>query len=1017
MSQKQFNFYNNITGWMVFAIATFVYLSTIQPTSSLWDTGEFIAAAYKLQVVHPPGAPFFLMFNRLFTMLAPSQELVAIMVNASSALASAFAVLFLFWTISMLARKIRIKNENNIGTGELLAVLGSSVVGALAFTFTDSFWFSAVEGEVYALSSMIMALVFWLMLKWERRAHQQGHLKWLILIAYLLGLSIAVHLLSLLVIPALAFLYYFKQFMPTWKGIMLAGASGLGALLLINTVVIKWLPAIASEIEVLFVNSMGLPFWSGIYFTMLLIVGLVIYGIYWSHVHQRVVFNTLLLGVTAVLIGFSTYSMVVIRSNANPSIDMNDPESVFSLISYLNREQYGTRPILYGPQFTANAVEYEQGSMQYRKSKEKYIATGRKRIPKYDEEHQTLFPRMADKQRQNRKQFYRDWEDLGKGEKPSFTQNLHFFFTYQLGQMYWRYFAWNFIGRQNDVQGVGNEFNKGNWMSGIGPIDEALTSVGPQENLPYQLQTNDARNHLYFLPFLLGIIGLVYHFRKRRTDAFTMFVLFFMTGIALIIYLNQPPIEPRERDYTSVGSFYAFAVWIGLGVLFLIEWLNKVLELRTASVIATLVALLAVPGLMAKEEWDDHDRSDTYIPRTLAVNYLSSCDSNAVLFTNGDNETYPLWYVQEVEDYRPDVRVINLSLLSTEWYGGHLRMKANKAPGLDFSTPNEKVVGGKRKYMVHKEDPQFKVQANRHYNLKKIIEFMASDDNRTQVRNRIGQPLNFFPTKKFKIPVNKEKVKEQNVVEPKNYDRIADAVRFKYPNNNMLRGHFLALDFIANNDWDRPVNFSITSGSSAYMGLEKYFRMDGLIFRLVPIKEQQDLDGQTGWMNTDVAYQHVMNEFVWGNLPKKDIYIGSVAMKQCRNFRNVFNRLATTLVAKNKNDSAEKVLDKGMKVLPEKNAPYGFIVFNMVENYYKIGAAKKGKKYGQRIYEITEEELDYYLDLEQDKRRQVEQDIRRGFYILRRMRELAKDNNQQDFADKLNESFKQFRQQYRGGSM
>lgn len=1013
MSEQRFSFLNNLTGWIVFLISAFTILSTIEPTTSLWDCGEFIAASYKLEVVHPPGAPFFLMLNRLFSMFAPSPEWVPRIINGVSAMASAFAVLFLFWTITALARKIVISDPRNIKTGELIGVLGSGIVGALAFNFSDTFWFSAVEGEVYALSSFFMALVFWLMLKWERRAENPDSLRWIVLIAYFIGLSIGVHLLSLLVIPALVYVFYFKYRDFNFKGIVIAGVAGLLILGAVNIGVIQWLPEIASEFEALFVNTFGFPFWSGIFFTVLLLLGLIIYGLHWSRKKQKKALNFGLSALLVILMGYSSYAMVVIRSNANPSIDMNNPESVFNLTSYIKREQYGTRPIFFGPYFTAGITRYEKGEMRYRKGKDRYLEIGHKRIPVFDPAHKTIFPRMWDNTRKDRMRYYRRWENLSEGEKPTFAQNLHFFFTYQLGHMYWRYFAWNFIGRQNGEQGFENEFNNGNWISGIPFIDKNLSPAGPQQDLPGTMKNDRAKNKLYALPFVLGLLGLFFHLKRDKKSAFYTFVFFFMTGIGLVIYSNNPPYEPRERDYVLVGSFYVFAVWIGLGVLSVRELLRKYFSAPVSGVAATLICLLLVPALMAREEWDDHDRSERFMPRNIAINYLQSCDSNAVLITNGDNETYPIWYLQEVEGIRTDVRALNFSLLNTGWYANNLRKPANKSPGLKFSLAPEKIVEGTRNYIIHRENPALGLDMNKFYDVKEIIGFIGSDDPRTRLQGNEGQKFDYYPTNKFFVPADKAKVLKNGLVSPEYKNRIVDRMKFTYHGQTMMKNIMLLLDLIATTGWERPICFAVTSGSDPYNGLQDYFRMDGMVYTLTPVKKKKnDPDPQTGWINPEKMYHNVMHEFKWGNLPDKDLYIDGVLMRQLRHYRNVFARLAEALINDGKKEKAIKVLDRCVKVLPEKNIPYGFLFFSIVEEYYKAGAADKGMKYGKRLVRIYVDELEYYLDLESSDRKVVDKEIQRKFYALQQLQQFARQNKQKEFAKEVEEDYKKLSNRY-----
>lgn len=770
---KRYKQLNILLGWLSFLIAAITYISTIEPTASFWDCGEFIASAYKLEVGHPPGAPLFMIVARIFSLFAFGDVTkVAMMVNLMSALASAFTVLFLFWTITHIAKKIVTGVKGNVTQGKMAAILGSGFVGALAYTFSDTFWFSAVEGEVYAFSSLFTAIVFWAILKWENVADEKYANRWLIFIAYLMGLSIGVHLLSLLTIPAIVFVYYFRKYKPTTKGIFLAALISIITLGSIQYGIIPGIVSTASQIELLFVNSFGLPYHSGIiFYALLLIVSLVggllytykkdevikttvfasvaliflgipfaagnillnliflgglVYGIYYLSKNQKAVLNTILLAATVIVIGYSSFTMIVIRSIADPPMDENNPENLFSLLSYLNREQYGNAPLLYGQYYNAPVEEQKDGKNFYTKKDGKYVVTNTMPEYIYDSRFETVFPRMYSSQG-NHVSGYKSWANIkgkpvtvqnrrGEAEqrmKPTFFENLKFFFKYQIGHMYVRYFMWNFAGRQNDNQGHGG-YTKGNWISGIKVLDEVR--LGNQDKLPDTMKNNKARNTYFLLPLILGIIGLVYTYVIRPKSFWVILLLFFFTGIAIILYTNQPPYQPRERDYAYAGSFYAFAIWIGLGVLGIIHEIQKAIAVEPAietrpgvyaykektkistglAVAMTALFLLLVPGIMAKENWDDHDRSGRYTARDFAYNYLQSCAPNAILFTYGDNDTFPLWYAQEVEGIRTDVRVVNLSLLATDWYIEQMKRKAYESEPVPFSMTKDQYIQGKR---------------------------------------------------------------------------------------------------------------------------------------------------------------------------------------------------------------------------------------------------------------------------------------------------------------------------------
>src|SRR6056297_48180 len=706
---NNFKTVNRISGWVIFLIAATVYLLTIEPTTSFWDCGEFIASAYKLQVGHPPGAPLFMIISRFFTFFAGGDVTQAAkMVNAMSGIASAFTILFLFWTITHLAKKMFPASEK-LSLAQTIAIIGSGAVGALAYTFSDTFWFSAVEGEVYAMSSLFTAFVFWAILKWENIADQKYSNRWLVLIAYLMGLSIGVHLLNLLAIPAIVFVFYFKKYKITKAGMFKAFLVSMIILGAIMYVIIPGLVKVASWFDLLFVNGFGLPFKSGVIFYIVLLLALISWGLYYTSKKKKIILNTIILFITVIVIGYSSFAMIVIRSIANPPMDENNPETVFNLLHYINREQYGSRPLFKGQYYNAPIVDSETPHT-YRQKNGKYIKSySLNDIYEYDERFTTIFPRMYSPD-PNHVEEYKKWADI-KGKKvpvsnyqgkqeirhvPTFGENLKFFFRYQVGHMYWRYFMWNFSGRQNDTQGHGELLN-GNWIRGINFIDNK--HIGPQDNLPDSIKNHKARNTYFMLPLLLGLFGFFFHLKRHSNDFMVVLLLFILTGIAIVVYLNQYPMQPRERDYAYAGSFYAFSIWIGIGVAGLIEYAGKKLDHAAVPVVIAVASLVAVPGLMAMENWDDHDRSDRYTARAFARNYLNSVDENAIIFTNGDNDTFPLWYVQEVEGFRTDVRVVNLSYLTADWYIEQMMFQFYESDPLPLSMSLDDYRQGTRDYV------------------------------------------------------------------------------------------------------------------------------------------------------------------------------------------------------------------------------------------------------------------------------------------------------------------------------
>jgi hypothetical protein len=1006
---------NNLVGWLVFGIAAFTYISTIEPTGSFWDCGEFIATAHKLEVGHPPGAPTFLLLARVFILFAGDNvKMFPIMVNTLSALLSAFTILFLFWTITHLARKLVIgKGEET--TDKIIAVLGAGVVGALAYTFSDSFWFSAVEGEVYASSSFFTAIVFWLILKWESVANERHNLRWLILIAYLMGLSIGVHLLNLLAIPALAFVYYFKKTPKvTTSGIIATFAIGAGLLGLIQYGIIQGLITLAGSFDLLFVNSFGMPFGAGIVIYGLLIIGGIVWGLMYTRKKNMPLANTAVLCVAFILIGYSSFAQIVIRSNANTPLDENNPENVFNFISYLKREQYGDRPLFYGQNYNARVVDQKEGSKTWAKvaGKDKYVEGPTRIEPIYDPSKCTLFPRMWSSQ-SNHITEYKKWADI-KGEKtPTLGDNIKFFFVYQLGEMYWRYFMWNFAGRQNDIQGPGG-ITKGNWLSGIDFIDEMR--LGPQAKIPSAMKNNKARNLLYFLPFLLGIIGLVYQFNKANHDAWVVFLLFFMTGIAIVIYLNGYPLQPRERDYAYAGSYYAYAIWIGFGVLALYDFLRKKAPATVSAMGATVLCTIAVPAVMAKAEWNDHDRSKRYTSRDFAVDYLQSCAQNAILFTNGDNDTFPLWYVQEVEGVRTDVRVVNLSLLNTDWYVDQLRHKYYDSDPILISWTQDKYILGKRDYI-----PLYDRNLQQPVELKDLVDFMGSDDPANQARNQSGEMVNYYPTRKVVLKVDSAAVMANKVVTPDLADKIVPYMQIELPPSYLMKNDLVILNILANNNWKRPIYFATTVGADNYVNLQSYFQLEGLTYRVVPILTQGNNEISTGRVATDIMYGNVMNKFVFGNMNDERVYLDENNIRMTTNFRINLARLAEGLMNEGKKDSAVKVLDKCLEITPDKTIPYNYFMINIATLYYRAAGdlmvtdssatgdavlIKKANGIIERLTEIYGDQMDYYLSLKGTRYwNLVDSDRNQSLYILQAVDNVVKQTRQKELADKVDKRF------------
>ncbi len=1234
MTYQRTNIY---TGWGVWLIATIVYLLTIEPTTSFWDCGEFIASAYKLEVGHPPGAPFFMMIARFFSIFVPA-EYAATSINVLSALCSSFTILFLFWSITHMAKKMADKT-GELTSGKLLAIMGSGVVGALAYTFSDSFWFSAVEGEVYAMSSLFTAVVFWAILKWESVADRGGEMRWIILIAYLMGLSIGVHLLNLLAIPAIAFVYYFKRNeKATFKGIVITGAISLFVLGFVQTGIIQGFFKLAAKFELLFVNDWGMGFNSGTIVYFILVTALITFGIWFSHKRNWRVLNISSIGILMVLIGYSTFAMIVIRSSANPPMDENNPENLFTLLSYLNREQYGDRPLTTGQYWNTPIdpdaeKQYSDGNPTWVKSfsvkesrgiedrlvksfrwefeaeafvkensnyfiEEEYVDSGEKKrsIPNYDPEYTTVFPRMYSSQA-NHISEYKRWSDyknysltmlytspliegamnretfayhlendvlknqtdkrklertlnqvfgeykvrtkdvlqvreadellirneetgeydrlavlsddrtreavaqyivdvLSQGIRtgreyvsrlesmqsqleselriavmranrsqdeneytrarniqneinriqgelqPEFSENWRYFVQFQMGWMYGRYFMWNYAGKQNDKQGHGNSF-EGNWLSGVDFIDEQR--LGNRDELPSSELTNKGFNKFFYFPLILGLIGLIFQLVRAPKDFFVVALLFLLTGLAIVVYLNQTPYQPRERDYAYVGSFYAFAIWIGLSVYGLF-WAAKQLTWKDLATIAGMtfgagllfltiekfsgadsfafsysvlfmggigVGLFAVsmllqsiptsdkvravvpialcmiaPLIMASQGWDDHSRAKRRTGVDFAKNYLSSLDENAILFTNGDNDTFPLWYVQEVEGFRTDVRIVNLSLLNTDWYIDQMKRQAYESEPVPFKMSEEKYRQGTRD-IVLLGDPRG--LENPYVEVGDAMEHALDDEKKVDYGD--GRGYFELPSFSFAMPVDKQELLKNNVVSAEEMEQVVDTITWSIvddrgrPKQYILKNHFMVLELLKNNDWSRPIYFAVTTGPDSYIGLQDYFRLEGLAYRLVPIKYPKSPNPNVqGGFALDKMYTNVMEKFVWGNMDDTTgagIYMDENNRRMTTNLRLQFTNLAEEMMRKGKGERALDVLDKLLEVTPEKNVPYDRVMLPVAEALLALSnadstragsmnttaadraeALRLGKELSGRLFTIFEDEIEYYLSLD-----------------------------------------------------
>jgi hypothetical protein len=997
----QFKQQNLFLGWISFAIALLVYLLTLEPTVSLWDCGEFIASSYKLQVGHPPGAPLFLIIGRVFSLFAADKGQVAKLINAVSAFASAFTIMFLFWTISHLLRKMLTGGDQEITLPSRIIILGGSFVGAMAYTFSDTFWFSAVEGEVYATSSLFTAVVFWAILKWENVADEPGANRWLILIAYLIGLSIGVHLLNLLAIPAIILVYYFRKYRVTRKGVLYALGISVLIILLIMYGIIHGIVKLASIIEMIFTNSLGLHYNTGIVVYVALLLGALIYGIFRTqYIRRNALWNTVFLSLTVIIIGYSSYALIVIRSLAGPPMNEDRPENVFTLLSYLNREQYGDRPLVRGYFYNAEVrdIEYKKPTYILNKEKNEYEIAYRK--PELVMSDKKVFlPRIYSREADHR-QAYAEFGTIRDPAHPTYLDNLEFFFRYQVGHMYLRYFMWNFVGRQNDIQGHGNVLH-GNWISGIPFIDARL---GPQKNLPESMKDHPARNRYYFLPFLLGLMGLFYQLDNNKRDFWVVMSLFILTGIAIVVYLNQTPYQPRERDYAYAGSFYAFAIWIGIGAAGIFRMLQSKFPSILSAVTAVVVSLLAVPALMAVENWDDHDRSGRYTARDIARNYLNSCDQDAILFTVGDNDTFPLWYVQDVEGVREDVRIVNMMLLNMEWYIDQMRWKNYSSAPIRFSLPQAKYGPGVNNSIYVRENEGW---APVDY----ILAFVQSDAPRTKLPLRTGEKVDYIPTHRMFLPVDSATVIANGTIPPKDAFRMVSSIRFTLaPNDQILKGGLAQLDILGTNKWERPIYYT-SGGFEGSLGLERYYRIEGLAYRVVPVETPYESIIVMGGIDSDTLYHRLMETFQWGRMNQEDVQLDYYTIRTLSviRFRSLYTRLALQLLEEDKKQKAIEVLDRCMELAPARVLPFDQYVSGItfpdgkgcfihhegiIEAYYLCGETDKANAILTEHYRSLSEELQYFDSMKPRQKSSIQQEINELLYQMEELDDLLRKYNQ-----------------------
>ena len=967
----KYRLWNNITGWAIFVVSTIVYLLSMEPTVSFWDCGEFILSSFKLQVGHPPGAPLFLMMNRVATLFAGGDtSKVAVSVNTLTAICSGLAIMILFWTITHLVRKVFVK-ENSIDDKYILPIMASGIIGSMAYTFSDTFWFSAVEGELYGLSSLVTGLVFWGMLKWEDEADKPYAGRWIILIMYIMGLGIGIHRLNLLILPVAVFVYYFRMYEVTTKGIIKTLIVSVVMLWIMVFVLMPGIPTAAGWFELLFVNGIGLPYNSGLYFYLILIIAGLVFGIIYSLKKQKVILNYVLTSLAVIMIGYSSYAMIMIRSSAKPPMNQNDPSNVFSLVYYINMEQYGSSPKLFGNYYSSPIVDVKQVIAGYNQVNGRYEPYYKPEY-KYSKQFETIFPRMYSSD-PDHESAYKYWGnvtgrkfsvDSQSGKKtiicPTFGENMRYFFRYQVGFMYWRYFMWNFAGRQNDIQGNGNPM-QGNWISGIKFVDEAR--LGSLDKLPVDLKTNPGKNTYYFLPLIIGLAGMYWHYKRNKNGFWLVFAFFFMTGLAIILFLNQYPNQPRERDYAYAGSFYAFAVWIGMGFMFVYDLMKKYLGDKLSLWLTFILVFLAVPALMGNQNWNDHDRSKRYTARDIGEDYLKSVAPNAILFTYGDNDSFPLWYVQDVEGFRTDVRVANLSYIQAGWYIDMMRQKAYDSDPLPFSLGSEKYLEGKRNQMPVED------RLDKAVNIKEVVNFAGIDDKKAQVDiSGRGDWLNYLPTKKFLIDVDPKTVLSNGTVKDYYKDSLLSPMTWVYSETDAFKGDLAIMDLLANNNWKRPIYFSTTVPSTQYKGLEKFFVQEGLAYRLVPVKTSQPEPGEFGMIDPIVMYDNLMNKFSWGNVSYPSVYLDENNRRMFSNFRRLFGNLGKELIARGDTAKALDVAHRGLGIVPIDKLPNDYFSVGLAEVLIGCGKKEEGEKLLDDIIQYSSDYLRFAVALKPESR-------------------------------------------------
>jgi hypothetical protein len=1001
---------NNLLGWLCFVIATVTYILTLEPSVSFWDCGEFIACAYRLQVSHQPGYPLFAMLGKAFSLLSLGDNTkVPYFTNMGSALASGATIMFLFWTITALAKKLLIKKDEVLDLSRTILIMGAGLVGALAFAYTDTFWFSAVETIVFAWSALCTAIVFWAILKWEAHADDPGIDKWLVFIAYVIGLSIGIHLLNLLTIPALVLVYYFRRNKTiNTKNTIIAFLISIGILVFVQYGIRGYTINFAAHFDLFFVNTLGLGFGTGAIFFFLLLIASLVFGIIYSIRNKKPLLNLALVCTAFIYFGYSSFVYIPIRATANTNLDNAHPDNAFTLYGYLNRIQYGETPLLYGPLYDAKITGLTDGSTLYRKGESKYEEAGKKQDYIYD--HNTLLPRMwsteGSETFEQDSQFYKDWLHLTPGDAPTFGDNMKWMFSWQMYQMYWRYFMWNFAGRYSDddfegqtnMHGIG-----GNWTTGL--FDNA-------KNLPASIINNNTYTPLYALPLIIGLFGMIYHFKRRKKDAIIIALLFFFTGLAIVLYVNQANIQPRERDYSYVGSFYAFAIWIGLGVIALADLAQRRLNARFSAIVAIAICMVVGPVLLANKEWKNHDRSTKWTAHDMAYNYLISCPKNAILFDMGDNNTYSLWYDQEVEGIRPDVRIVNLSLLGADWSIKQMQRKINQADALPITMPYDKYKEGTRD-IIRYEDSKIAGYTE----VKDVFDFITSDDKRAQVTYENGNTENYLPTKRFKITIDPNQVIKNGVVGIDKKDMITDTLKWNFPPGFITKENLAMLDILAHNNWKRPICFVTSIGSASMIGLEPYLYNEGFVYQLMPLKPVQNIDDQLTKTNSLVMYNNMMNKFKYGNFKNAkylDQQSTSIFYPQ---LVSSFSDLSLGLIKDGHPDLARKALKKYDEVLPDIN-PNLMAVQSKVtiaDTSYKLNELSLGNKTINSIDGYLTDQLDYnYHLLQNDADKLNRRDVKFNMQFLNGIVSVTRDNHQTELSNKLLAQLNDYENKFKG---